>query len=132
MASGNSWTLGQRDRSVVVEASANAVDVVDDGERALHTNHALVQHPFWEYLRFESSADRLAQLESTVSPAMSLDHVRAMYSTGVICQSRNGPAPVMSVGTMIFELGDTQVCHFAAGPLDEEELRRYTMTGGSE
>ena len=128
LASGNSWTLGARDRSLVVEVSAEGVTVVDDGDRALHTNHALAQDAVWDYVRFDSSAARLEQLEQTVTPAMSVDDVALMYSAGAICQSRKGAAEVMSVGTMIFELDDTQACHYAAGPLDEEELVTFRMT----
>ena len=128
LASGNSWILGARDRSVVVEVSAAGVTAVEDGDRVLHTNHALAQDPVWDYVRFDSSAARLEQLEQTVTPTMSVDDVAAMYSVGAICQSRSGPAEVMSIGTMIFELDDTQACHYAAGPLDEEELMTFRMT----
>lgn len=129
LASGNSWTLGTRDRSVVVEVSAEGVTIVDDGDRALHTNHTLAQDSVWEYVRFGNSAQRLQQLEDSVSPRMTVDEVAAMYATGAICQSRTGPAEVMSVVTAIFEMDETtQRCHVAPGPLDTETLTTYEMS----
>ena len=128
LASGNSWTLGSSDRSVVVEVSATDVAVVSDDDVAVHTNHVLVQEPVWEYLRFGNSTERLDQLEATVSPSMSVDDVAAMYATGAVCRSRDGDDEVISVGTMIFELGDTEICHYAPGPLDTDELVTYRMT----
>ena len=50
-----------------------------------------------------------------------------MYAGGPVCQSRAGPGTKMSVGTTIFELGDEQVCHYAPGPLDTDELVTYRM-----
>lgn len=128
VASGNSFTFGTRDRSVVVEASAKEVCVVEDGPRVLHTNHALAQEPVWEYVRFDSSVERLEQMEMTVRPESTLADIATMYSTGAVCQSRQGPAVVMSVGTMIFEVDDDQRCHYAPGPLDTDELVTYTMS----
>ncbi len=127
LASGNSWTLGSRDRSVVVEVSADGATVAHDGDRALHTNHALAQATADDYVRFESSAERLDQLQATVTPTMTVDDVAAMYATGAICQSRTGDADVMSVITVIFELDDTQRCHLAPGPLDTDSLTTYEM-----
>lgn len=129
IASGNSFTLAQRDRSVVVEVSATEITVVDDGGRALHTNHPLRQKPVHVYDRFESSLERLGQLERTVRPDSTLDQMTAMYASGAICQSRSDDSPVVSLGTMLFELGDDQVCHYGPGPLDEEPLITYRMRG---
>jgi len=127
LASGNSFTLGSRDRSVVVEASAKGVTVAADGERALHTNHALAEKPVWAYQRFGNSQDRLTQLQQQVVPTATVEHVVTMYASGAVCRSRESESDVMSIGTMIFELGDTQVCHYAPGPLDTEQLTTYQM-----
>jgi len=129
IASGNSFTLAERDRSVVVEVSATDVAVVDDGGRALHTNHPLRTAPVREYDRFASSIERLDQLEQTIRPDSTLAELTAMYATGAICQSRSYDSPVVSIGTMLFELGDEQTCHYGAGPLDEESLVTYRMRG---
>lgn len=132
IASGNSFTLADRDRSVVVEVSANDVTVADDGARVLRTNHPLCQAPVREYERFASSLERLDQLERTVRPDSTLDELTAMYATGAVCQSRTHDSPVISIGTMLFELGDDQTCHYGAGPLDEDALVTYRMTSRVE
>ena len=128
LASGNSWTLGTRDRSVVVEASSDGVVVAADGDVALHTNHALAHATDTSYVRFASSEERLAQLQSAVRPDMALADVVQMYGTGAVCQSRTGPAEVMSVITSIFETDHSQRCHLAPGPLDTDALTTYEMS----
>ncbi len=128
LASGNSWTLGSRDRSLAVEASASGVSVVQDGSRALHTNHALVQAPVYEYLQFAGSVERLDQLEAAVRPDSTLADIEAVYSGGAVCRSRSSAEDMLNVGTMIFELGDSQRCHYAPGPLDSDELIAYEMS----
>lgn len=127
IASGNSFTLAERGRSVVVEVSATEQVTVHDGDRALHTNHPLGATSVQEYARFESSAERLEQLGRTVRPDSTFEEIAAMYTTGAICQSRSADRDVISVGTMLFELDDEQICHYAAGPLDEEPLIAYRM-----
>lgn len=129
LASGNSFILGQRDRSVIVEVSADAVEIDTDGPRALHTNHPLTQAPVWDYARFASSHERFDQLSNTVRPDSTLAELVEMYGSGAICQSRVKEGHIVSVGTMLFELGDTQRCHYAPGPLDSDELVTYEMTG---
>jgi hypothetical protein len=129
VASGNSFVLGQRDRSVIVEASAIAVEIDTDGDRAIHTNHPLTQEPVWDYARFKSSTERFDQLDQAVRSDSSVDELVEMYSSGAICQSRSKPGHIVSVGTMLFELGDSQRCHYAPGPLDTSKLRIYEMTG---
>ena len=128
IASGNSFLLGARDRSVAVEVSSRALAVSADGNRALHTNHALAQPPVHRYPRFDHSVARLRQLDESVRPDAKLKNLAAMYAVEPVCQSRTGDGIQMSVGTMIFELGDEQVCHYAPGPLDTEELVTYRMT----
>jgi hypothetical protein len=132
IASGNTYTLGTRVRSVVVEASADAVVIDQDGERAIHTNHPFTQVPAWQYDRIPNSEARFAQLAATVQPDSSLDDLVAMYSTGAICRSRGAGNNHISVGTMLFELGDEQVCHYAPGPLDEDSLATYRMQGDAD
>ena len=127
IASGNSFVVGARDRSVAVEASSATVTVSADSSRALHTNHALVQQPHYPYTRFDHSVARLRQLDEHVRPDSTLEDLAAMYATGPVCQSRAGRGHQMSVGTMIFELGDESVCHYAPGPLDTDELVTYRM-----
>ena len=127
IASGNSFVVGARDRSVVVEVSSATVTVSADGSRALHTNHALVQQPHYPYTRFDHSVARLRQLDQCVRPDSTLDDLAAMYAAAPVCQSRTGSGSQMSVGTMIFELGDEQVCHYAPGPLDTDKLVTYRM-----
>jgi len=129
LASGNSFILGQRDRSVIVEVSSDAVDIDTDGNRAVHTNHPLTQNPVWDYARFASSTERFDQLDKTVRTDSTLAELVEMYGSGAICQSRSIDGPIVSVGTMLFELGDTQRCHYAPGPLDSDELVTYEMTG---
>lgn len=128
IASGNTFLLGQRDRSVVVEVSADSVLTYADGDRGLHTNHPFVQQPTYDFDLFATSLERFDQLDSTVRPDSTLDELVAMYGTGYICQSRREGEPVVSVATMLFELGDTQRCHYAPGPLDSETLTTYDMT----
>ena len=128
LASGNSWTLGTRDRSVVVEGSATGVDVAADGAVALHTNHALAQRPVIDHLRFDSSEGRLSQLEAMVSPSMTVADAIEMYRTPPICQRRASDTDVLSVVTTIVELAEETRCHVAAGPLDTDELVTYTMS----
>lgn len=127
MASGNSWILGTGHRSLVVEASAVGVTTVEDGDRAFHTNHALAQEPAWDYVRFEGSVDRLEQLQATISSDSNLDTILEMYRTGPICRPDSSPEPVISVATMIFEIGGSQRCHLAPGPLDSTPLAVYDM-----
>ena len=127
VASGNSFVIGSRDRSVAVEVSSTALALSADGNRALHTNHALVQPPSHPYQRFDHSVARLRQLDEHVRPDSTLEDLAAMYAAGPVCQSRAGHGYQMSVGTMIFELGDEQVCHYAPGPLDTDELVAYRM-----
>lgn len=129
LASGNSFMLGQRDRSVVVEVSSESVLVYADGDRGLHTNHPFIQEPKYDFDLFATSLERYEQLDATVRPDASLEELIEMYGTGYICQSRREGEPVVSVGTMLFELGDTQRCHYAPGPLDTEDLTTYEMTG---
>ena len=50
-----------------------------------------------------------------------------MYAAGPVCRSRASDGSQLSVGTMIFELGDAPVCHYAPGPLDTDELDTYRM-----
>ncbi|MYA13624.1 MAG: hypothetical protein F4Z26_02780 [Acidimicrobiaceae bacterium] len=127
VASGNSFVIGSRDRSVAVEVSSTALASSADGNRALHTNHALVQPPSHPYQRFDHSVARLRQLDEHVRPDSTLKDLAAMYAAGPVCQSRAGRGYQMSVGTMIFELGDEQRCHYAPGPLDTDELVTYRM-----
>lgn len=127
IASGNSFTLATAQRSVVVEASAQEVTVVDDGDRALHTNHALAQAGVADYVRFASSVDRLDQLQAGIRPGMGVDEVAALLGTGAVCRSRDTGDDVLTVGTMIFELGPTPVCHYAPGPLDTDTLVAYPL-----
>ena len=127
IASGNSFVIGSRDRSVAVEVSSEALAVSADGDRALHTNHALVQEPVHLYVRFDHSVARLRQLDEQVRPDSTLEDLAAMYADGPVCQSRAGGGVQMSVGTMIFELGDELACHYAPGPLDTDDLVTYRM-----
>lgn len=127
IASGNSFVLGSRDRSVAVEVSSSALAVSADGNRALHTNHALAQQPCHPYEPFDHSVARLRQLDQRVRPESAVEDLAGMYATGPVCQSRAGDGSQLSVGTMIFELGDEQVCHYAPGPLDTDELVSYRM-----
>ena len=127
IASGNSFVIGSRDRSAAVEVSSEALGVSADGDRALHTNHALVQEPVHPYMRFDHSVARLRQLDERVRPDSTVEDLAAMYAGGPVCQSRAGHGTQMSVGTMIFELGDEPVCHYAPGPLDTDELVTYRM-----
>lgn len=132
LASGNSWTIGARDRSVVMEVSATTKAIVDDGSRALHTNHPLAIKPDWDNPRFGTSPARLHRLEATISPAMSVSEVADVYREAPICQSRSGDGEEVSVMTTIFELADTPRCHVAAGPLDSEELVTYDFTTSTQ
>ena len=127
IASGNSFVIGSRDRSVAVEVSSEALAVSADGDRALHTNHALAQEPFHPHRRFDHSVARLRQLDERVRPDSTVEDLAAMYVGGPVCQSRAGGGVKMSVGTMIFELGDEPLCHFAPGPLDTDRLVTYRM-----
>ena len=127
IASGNSFVIGSCDRSVAVEVSSAALAVSADGDRALHTNHALVQEPVHLYVRFDHSVTRLCQLDERVRPDSTLEDLAAMYACGPVCQSRAGGGVQMSVGTMIFELGDEPACHYAPGPLDTDDLVTYRM-----
>lgn len=128
-ASGNSFVLGQRDRSVVVEVSSRGAEVDTDGNRAIHTNHPLTQESAWDYARLTSSTERFDQLDRAVRPDSTIAELADMYGSGTICQSRAKPGNFVSVGTMVFELGDTQRCHYAPGPLDTDQLVTYDMTG---
>ena len=56
-----------------------------------------------------------------------LAEIAAMYASGAVCKSRDGSDELMSIGTMVFELGDEQVCHYAPGPLDTDQLVTYRM-----
>ena len=132
IASGNSFVIGSRDRSVALEVSSTAVAVSADGDRALHTNHALVQEPLHPYLRFDHSVARLRQLDEHVRPDSTLEGLAAMYAAGPVCRSRAGDGSQLSVGTMIFELGDEPVCHYAPGPLDTDEMDTYRMQTSDE
>lgn len=125
LASGDSYVLAQRDRSSAIEASAAGITMVHDGERALHTNHALRQAPAHESVRFDSSVERLDQLDRMVRADASLKDIVDMYSTGAVCRSRHSSTDVITVGTMIFELREEVVCHYAAGSLDTDELVAY-------
>ena len=127
IASGNSFVIGSGDRSAAVEVSSEALAVSADGDRALHTNHALVQEPVHPYMRFDHSVARLRQLDERVRPDSTVEDLAAMYAGGPVCQSRSGRGTQMSVGTMIFELGDEPVCHYAPGPLNTDELVTYRM-----
>ena len=127
IASGNSFVIGSCDRSAAVEVSSEDLAVSADGDRALHTNHALVQEPVHPYMRFDHSVARLRQLDERVRPDSTVEDLAAMYAGGPVCQSRAGHGTQMSVGTMIFELGDEPVCHYAPGPLDTDELVTYRM-----
>lgn len=127
IASGNSFVIGSRDRSVAVEVSSAALAVSADGDRALHTNHALAQEPLHPHARFDHSVARLRLLDQHVRPDSTLDDLATMYATGPVCQSREGSGTKMSVGTTIFELGDEPGCHYAPGPLDTDELVTYRM-----
>ena len=129
-ASGDSYTLGTRDRSTVVEVSADGMGIVHDGDRALHTNHPLKLAPMVER-RLESSENRLDQLERTVRPDATVDEIAAMFAGGPICKNRNNDGLVVTAATMIFELGDDPICHFASGPLDSEELVSYGFRSGA-
>lgn len=130
LASGNSWVLGTRERSVAVEASAAELHISHDGSRAIHTNHPLRAQPKYHYARLGSSVDRLNQLDAAVTPEMSLDDLADMYRTAPICRSRAGAglSDEISVATSIFELSDTQRCHIAPGPLDTDNLTTFTMS----
>ncbi|MYA84169.1 MAG: hypothetical protein F4Y12_01150 [Acidimicrobiaceae bacterium] len=127
IASGNSFVIGVCHRSLAVEVSSKAMRVVADGERALHTNHTLALEAVHTFGRFENSVQRLAQLDEQVRPGSTLDDLAAVYSSGAVCQSRATNSPLMSVGTMIFDLGDELACHYAPGPLDTDELVTYRM-----
>jgi len=127
IASGDSFVIGSRDRSVAVEVSSEALAVSADGDRALHTNHALVQEPIHPHKRFDHSVARLRQLDERVRPDSTLEDLAAMYAGGPVCQSRAGGGAKMSVGTTIFEVGDEPACHYAPGPLDTDELVAYRM-----
>ncbi len=127
IASGNSFVIGSRDRSVAVEVSSEALAVSADGDRALHTNHALVQEPVHLHKRLDHSVARLRQLDERVRPDSTVEDLSSVYSGGPVCQSRSGRGTKMSVGTIIFELGDEPVCHYAPGPLDTDELVTYRM-----
>ena len=127
IASGNSFVIGTRHRSVAVEVSSEAMRVVADGERALHTNHTLALEAVHTFRRFEHSVQRLAQLDQQVRPALTLDDLASVYSSGAVCQSRATDSALMSVGTMIFELDDEPACHYAPGPLDTDDLVTYRM-----
>ena len=127
IASGNSFVVGSRDRSVAVEVCSDALAVSADGDRALHTNHALVQEPIHPYVRFDHSVARLRQLDERVRPDSALEDLAALYAGGPVCQSRAGGGVQMSVGTMIFELRDEPACHYAPGPLDTDDLVTYRM-----
>ena len=54
-----------------------------------------------------------------------------MFAGGPVCKNRNNDGPVVTAATMIFELGDEPVCHFAPGPLDSEELVSYGFRTGA-
>ena len=127
IASGNSFVIGTSNRSVAVEVSSEATKVVADGERALHTNHSLALEAVHTFRQFENSVERLAQLDEQVRPGSTLEDLAAVYSSGAVCQSRAKDSPLMSVGTMIFDLGDEPACHYAPGPLDTDELVTYRM-----
>ena len=129
-ASGDSYTPGTRDRSTVVEVSADGMGIVHDGDRALHTNHPLKLAPMVER-RLESSENRLDQLERTVRPDATVDEIAAMFAGGPVCKNRNNDGPVVTVATMIFELADEPICHFAPGPLDSDALVSYAFRSGA-
>ena len=133
VASGNSFLIASRDRGTAVEVSSEAMAVTADGERALHTNHALALEPVWNTPILKNSRLRLEQLDRTVRPDSTLAEIAAMYATGAVCKSRDGSDELMSVGTMIFELADDQACHYAPGPLDTNQLVTYRMrsSGGA-
>lgn len=128
-ASGNSYTLGSRHASAVMETSSTDVVIADQGDRVLRTNHPQALQPVWEHERFRNSRDRYSELEQTVRPDSSVEDLLGMYATGQICRSRASAERFMTVGTMIFELGDRQSCHYAPGPLDTDPVTTYRMAG---
>ncbi len=132
IASGNSWTLGTRNRSVVAEVSATDVAVVSDGRRGVHTNHPLVLAPVRSPEPFQDSVDRLHQLDTAVHSGATVNDMVNMYSSKPICRSRSGSDPAISVATMIFELSNTLHCHLAPGPLDSDKLVTYTLSTNSD
>ena len=86
----------------------------------------------WWYL---DKRTRVPQLHERCS-AVAVNHA----GTGIVAQTMDLPwhldgtqndGPVVTAATMIFELGDEPVCHFAPGPLDSEELVSYGFRTGA-
>ena len=127
IASGNSFLIASRGRCAAVEVSSTAMAIAANGERALHTNHALALEPVRITPILQNSRLRFEQLDRTVRSDSTLAEIAAMYASGAVCKSRDGSDELMSVGTMIFELADDQACHYAPGPLDTERLTTYRM-----
>ena len=125
IASGNSFLLGTSARSAGVEVSADGTAPVGTTERVLHTNHTLVMDPVFDYVRFAGSVDRLDQLETAVRADAGRDELEAVYREFPICRPRQSDDATMTVGTMLFELGNESACHFAAGPLPTDSLVTY-------
>jgi hypothetical protein len=125
IASGNSFLFGTATRSAGVEVSADGMTPVGTTDRVLHTNHALVMDPVFDYVRFAGSVERLGQLDADVRPDSSRAGLEAVYREFPICRVRESDDASISVGTMLFELGPDPLCHFAPGPLATDELATY-------
>jgi len=143
-ASGQYYTIGDDDRVVSLECSANKVSrhVPYEGAcRVYHTNHPLVNDDLivpslqgsrrsTTHARFDYVEGRMRDRDSSVN----IDKIRYILSSheGPVCvHSSNQPGGGFTFGLLIYRLSKPPELYLATGPPCSNEFQRFTFTRAS-
>lgn len=142
-ASGQNYQLGGRYGVRTFECSAGgAVELVLEGGRSLHTNHPLASRDRRNgKASLEGTKDSLGRLQSLhadLGPNRIVDPTQKDVKAALSAQREDGavsivPAPAarftdpLTLGAVVYEIGETIELSVAAGPPSIERWRRITL-----
>ena len=127
-ASGQNYSIGDSERVVALECSANKVcrhEPFKEGGRVIHTNHPLVNDdlvfPPRKVFGSGTSHVRYSYLNFRIEPPkrVDLDTVKGILSShyGPVCVHPMGkPDKAYTFGSLVYLLSDTPEMHLARGP----------------
>ena len=145
-ASGQNYQLGDRHGIRTLECSAGgAVELDVDGGRSLHTNHPLKSrdsvYPGVNLSGSENSRGRLASLVADLSeetaPVVDPETVKSALSAcradgavSIAAGPESPPTESMTIGAVVYEIGETISLSVCAGPPAEESWIQLTPRRG--
>ena len=141
-ASGQNYQLGDRDGAATVECSAGSAVALDmEAGRSLHTNHPLKSRDARDTaVSLDGSANSRARLDSLradLSPeACDIADIAAVKTALSACRP-NGEVAIapgsgtsvveqMTIGSVVYEIGETVSLSVCAGPPGVESWRIFT------